>query len=43
MQIVSKLHETLNPVFWDKLEKYCNLTSAGNFTESALALIIIRG
>ena len=38
MQIVSlgdNLHEMSYPVFWQKLEKYFNKSSAENFTQSA--------
>ena len=29
------LHETSNHVFWEKQEKYFNVSSAKNFTQSA--------
>ena len=38
MQIVSigdYLHEMLNPVFWEKQEKYFKMSSAENFTQNA--------
>ena len=38
MQIVSNgdnLHEMSKPVFWEESEKYFNISSAGNFTQSA--------
>ena len=38
MQIVStedNLHETSNPVLWEKLEIFLNMFSAENFTQSA--------
>ena len=36
MQIIStgdNLHEVLKPVFWEKQEKYFNMSSAENFTQ----------
>ena len=39
MQIVSigdKLHEISKPVFWEKEEKYCNMSSSDNFTQGAV-------
>ena len=36
MQIVSSgdnLHEMPKPAFWEKLEKYFNMSSAENFTQ----------
>ena len=41
MQIVStwdNLHEISNSVFWEKQEKYFNMSSAENFTPSAKIL-----
>ena len=38
MRIVSigdNLHEMSKPVFWEKYEKYFNMSSAVNFTQSA--------
>ena len=38
MQIVStgdNLHEMSKPVFWERLEKYFNVLSAENFSQSA--------
>ena len=38
MQIVSiedNLHEMSNPIFWKKEEKYFNMSSADNFTQSS--------
>ena len=35
MQIVSTLHEMVNPMFWENKKKYFNMSSAENFTQSA--------
>ena len=38
LQIVyngDNLHEMSNPVFWEKIRKYFNMSSTKNFTQSA--------
>ena len=35
VSIVDNLHEMENPVSWEKQEKYFNMSSAENFTQSA--------
>ena len=35
MQIGDNLHEMLKSVFWGKIKKYFNMSSAENFTENA--------
>ena len=35
LSIGDSLHEMSNPIYWEKQEKYLNMSSAENFTQSA--------
>ena len=41
MQNEDHLHEMSKSIFWEKLEKYFNTSSVGNFTQSAKSLSVL--